>query len=130
MEDYRQSAAESQAPATATDAVTMAQAPVDAVFRNGTVTVIGVIAGFTLSFVTSWAAAPYAWQVHDLIGLVPLLAGVIFQLFGLVALLYPESLERRRYDHAIRLFVIGLVLVVIGVTIALTGDAVLVAEHR
>ena len=45
---------------------------IEAVFRNGSVTVVGVPAGFSLSFLTAWAANPLPWQLHDLFGIVPL----------------------------------------------------------
>ena len=31
---------------------------IEAVFRNGSVTVVGVIVGFSLTYVTSWASSP------------------------------------------------------------------------
>jgi hypothetical protein len=100
---------------------------IDAVFRNGSVTVVGVLAGFSLTFLTAWAANPLPWQLHDLLGVVPLIVGVGFQFLSLSALLNPNSLERPRYERAVRLFMIGLTLVSIGVVIAITLDAIGVA---
>jgi len=102
---------------------------IDAVFRNGSVTVVGVVTGFSLTFLTAWAANPVPWQLHDLIGLTPLAVGVVLQLMALTALLHPDSLERRRYDRAINLFVTGLVCVAIGVAIVIAIDAFTVAER-
>jgi len=102
---------------------------IEAVFRNGTVTVIGVIVGFSLTFVTSWASSPSPWQLHDLLGIVPLVIGVIFQLIALAAMLHPNSLERRRYDRAVQQFLVGLVLVTIGIAIAIAVDAITVASR-
>jgi hypothetical protein len=103
---------------------------IEAVFRNGSVTAVGVLVGFSLGFLTAWAANPVPWQLHDLFGLVPLAIGIVFQLLSLAALLHPDSLERARYDRAIRLFLIGLVLVSIGVAAVLAVDAFTVAERR
>ncbi len=102
---------------------------IEAVFRNGSVTVVGVLAGFSLTFLTAWAANPTPWQLHDLIGIVPLAAGIVFQLIALAALLHPNSLERARYDRAIRIFLIGLVLASSGVALAIGVDAITVAER-
>lgn len=102
---------------------------IEAVFRNGSVTVVGVIVGFSLTYLTSWASNPSPWQLHDLIGIVPLAAGVILQLFSLSALLHTNSLERPVYDRAVRLFLIGLVLVCVGLVGVLAVDAVLVAKR-
>ena len=102
---------------------------IEAVFRNGSVTAVGVLTGFSLTFLTAWAANPLPWQLHDLIGVVPLAAGIIFELVALAALLHPDSLERARYDRAVRTFLIGLVLVSCGVALAIGVDAFTVAER-
>lgn len=101
---------------------------IEAVFRNGSVAVVGVLAGFSLTFLTAWAANPLPWQLHDLIGVVPLAAGIVFQLVALARLLDPNSLERARYDRAIRTFLVGLALVVCGVVLVIAIDAVTVAK--
>ncbi len=103
---------------------------IEAVFRNGSVTVVGVLAGFSLTFLTAWAANPLPWQLHDLFGIVPLAAGIVLQLMALAALLHPNSLERARYDRAIRIFLIGLVLVAVGVATAIAADALTIAVHQ
>jgi hypothetical protein len=100
---------------------------IDAVFRNGSVTVVGVVTGFSLTFVTAWAANPVPWQLHDLFGIVPLSGGVVLQLISLTALLHPDCLERPRYDRAINIFVVGLVLVAIGIAIMIAFDALKLA---
>jgi uncharacterized membrane protein len=97
---------------------------IEAVFRNGSVTVVGVIVGFSLTFLTAWASNPLPWSLYDLYGIVPLIAGVCAQLFSLAALLRPDSLEMQRYERAIRVFLIGLGLVAIGVAIAICVDAI------
>ncbi len=102
---------------------------IDATFRNGSVTVVGVLAGFSLTFLTAWAANPLPWQLHDLIGIVPLAVGSCFQLVALAALLHPNSLERPRYERAIRIFLIGLVLSGFGVAAVIGIDAIMVAQR-
>ena len=101
----------------------------EAVFRNGSVTVVGLLTGFSLTFLTAWAANPLPWQLHDLIGMVPLAAGIVFGLVALAALLHPDSLERARYDRAVRIFLIGLILVSCGVALVIGVDAFKVAER-
>ena len=102
---------------------------IEAVFRNGSVTVVGVLTGFSLTFLTAWAANPLPWQWHDLAGIVPLAGGIVFEVIALAALLHPNSLERARYDRAIRLFLIGLILVGCGVALVIGIDAWKVAER-
>jgi len=100
---------------------------IEAVFRNGSVTVVGVIVGFSLNYLTSWASSPSAWYLHELIGVVPLAAGVVLQLLSLSALLHTNSLERPIYDRAVRFFLIGLILVCLGLVIA--AEAITVAKR-
>jgi hypothetical protein len=97
---------------------------IEAVFRNGSVTVVGVIVGFSLTFLTAWATNPLPWSLYDLYGILPLVGGVILQILALAALLRTDSLEVERYRRAIRLFLIGLAVVGIGVAIAIGVDAV------
>jgi uncharacterized membrane protein len=53
---------------------------------------------------------------------VPIAVGVIFEMLALARLLDPRVLEVPRYRAAIRLFLIGMVLVAIGVAAALAVD--------
>jgi hypothetical protein len=98
-------------------------------FRYGSAIMIGVIAGFSLAFLTNWAANPIPWGRNDLFGLVPLVLGVILELASVWMLLDHRSLELRRYQRAIRSFKIGVVLVGLGVTLAILVDFVAVTEH-
>ena len=102
---------------------------IDAVFRNGSVTVVGVVTGFSLTFVTTWATNPVPWRLPDLFGIVPLAAGVVLQLVSLTALLHPDCLERPRYDRAINIFVAGLMFVAVGIAIVIAFDALKLAER-
>lgn len=101
---------------------------ISATFRNGSVTVVGVLSAFSLGFLTAWAANPIPWALKDLFALIPILVGVGFQIWSLAELLDFRSLELGRYNRAIRHFMIGLILVGIGVTVALAVD-VLPAVH-
>ncbi len=107
----------------------MRGADIDATFRNGSVAVVGVLSGFSLTFLTAWAANPLPWQLHDLAGLLPLTLGIGLQLVALAALLHPNSLERARYDRAIRIFLAGLLLVGLGVVVVIALDAYFVAQR-
>ena len=98
-------------------------------FRYGSAIMIGVIAGFSLAFLTSWAANPVPWGFNDLFGLVPLVLGVILELASVWILLDPRSLELTHYRRAIRLFKAGVVLVGVGVTLAIAVDFVAVTDH-
>jgi hypothetical protein len=96
----------------------------EAAFRIGSMTTVGVLAAFSLTFLTTWAALPGRWKFYDLFGLGFMIVGTALQLIAIALLLRPESLERPRYENGIRWFLIGLALVMVGITISLVGDAV------
>ncbi len=103
---------------------------IEAVFRNGTVTVVGVVAAFSLGFLTEWGANPVPWGLKDLFALVPIVIGVMFQMWSLAAMLKPRSLELPFYNRAVRHFLIGLVFVGIGVAAALVVDVVAISSAK
>jgi hypothetical protein len=98
-------------------------------FRYGSAIMVGVLAGFSLAFLTNWAANPIPWGRNDLFGLVPLCLGVVLELAAVWMLLDHRSLELPRYQRAISAFKAGVVLVGIGVTLAIAVDFVAVTDH-
>ena len=97
-------------------------ATIDATFRNGSMTAIGIIIGFSLSFLRSWGANPVPWQWVDVFAVVPLLAGLTLQVWAFAQLLKPESMLIGKYTSAKNQFLAGMVLVLAGVAIALLLD--------
>jgi hypothetical protein len=97
-------------------------AKIDATFRNGSMTAIGIILGFSLSFITRWGANPVPWQVVDLFAVVPLLTGIAFQIWAFATMLKPESIEIEVYTRAKNHFLLGLMGVLAGTGIAILLD--------
>jgi hypothetical protein len=97
-------------------------------FRYGSNIIIGVIAGFSLAFLTAWASNPLPWGAKDIPSVVALVVGVIFELSAVWRLLDPTSLELPTYRRAIRSFRIGMVLVGIGVALGIAVDYVTVSN--
>jgi hypothetical protein len=95
---------------------------VELLFRNGTLTVSGILLSFSLSFVTQWANNPIPWTMSDLPTVVLLSAGIILQFLALIRLLRHDSVKRRLYDVSTRLMVIGIVLTCTGVISAMVID--------
>ena len=46
---------------------------IDATFRNGSVTAVGIILGFSLGFLSQWASNPIAWSVVDIAAAAPII---------------------------------------------------------
>jgi hypothetical protein len=97
---------------------------IEPVFRNGTVTVVGIVLSFSLGFMTQWGANPRPWQTVDLPAVALLAAGVVLQLYALALLLDFRSVERRVYARAKNVFLAGVVAISAGVTLALVIDFV------
>jgi len=98
---------------------------IDSVFRNGSMTVVGVLAAFSLGILTEWTTADATpWTLADLAIVAPMVAGIAAQLLALKRLLHPDSLNGPYYARAIRLFLWGLGLLASGVMIGVIVDAV------
>jgi hypothetical protein len=95
---------------------------IDATFRNGSMTAVGIILGFSLSFITRWGANPVPWQWVDLFAVVPLLAGIAFQIWAFATLLKPESIQHEVYVRAKNHFLLGLAGVLAGTAVAILLD--------
>jgi hypothetical protein len=95
---------------------------IDSVFRNGSMTVVGVLTAFSLGILTQWTDDPTPWHWIDLIVVAPMVAGTAAQLIALKRLLQPSSLEARVYARAIRMFLWGLSLLAAGVLLGVIQD--------
>ena len=97
---------------------------IETLFRNGTITVVGVVLSFSLGFLTQWASNPIPWRLADLPTLVVIAIGIVFQLRSLSLLLQTSSLKKVVYDKASRLFLNGVIITGSGVFIAIAIDTV------
>lgn len=95
---------------------------IDSVFRNGSMTVVGVLAAFSLGILTEWTIDPSPWTLADLAIVTPMVAGIAAQLLALKRLLHPDSLDLAHYSRAIRTFLWGLGLLASGVMIGVIAD--------
>jgi hypothetical protein len=102
--------------------------PVEVLFRNGNVTVMGIIIAFSLGFVSQWAANPVPWVPMDTIAMAPMVVGIVLQLVALWSMLRLTSLERPRFRRANATFMAGLVLTSLGVMLAVAFDVVAVSD--
>ena len=101
---------------------------VEAIFRNGTLTVVGILRAFSLGFVSHWAGNPVPWQLYDGFALAPILLGIGLQVRSLALLLGHDCLRRPVFDRANRIFLRGLLLTSAGVALAVTFDYLEVAK--
>lgn len=97
---------------------------IEAVFRNGTITAFGITVSFTLGFLAQWASSAGAWRVYDLGPLAAIFLGAMLQVRALALLLPIESLAKRTYDRATRIYLVGFALTGCGVLSAVSFDVV------
>jgi magnesium-transporting ATPase (P-type) len=97
---------------------------IDTVFRNGTLTVIGIILSFSLTFLSQWAQNPVPWTLRELPTMALLGAGIITQGSSLVIFMRHDSLQRRVYDKASKRFLYGLAMTTSGIFLAIFLDLV------
>ena len=62
-------------------------AKIEATFRNGSLTAISVVLGFSLSFLNRWAGLPDAWDRADLVAVAAISIGIVFQIVAVALLL-------------------------------------------
>jgi hypothetical protein len=97
-------------------------ATIDSTFRNGSLTAIGVVVGFSLGFLSRWAGLPGSWAQTDLVAVLLITCGIGLQIKALADMLSTRSLVLARYNRTIRIFILGLVLVAAGVVAAIFAD--------
>jgi hypothetical protein len=103
---------------------------IDATFRNGSLTAVGIILGFSLSFLSHWASSPAGWSAVDILPLTPLAVGIGLQVKSLADLLRRDSLIATRYERAMRFFLFGLLLVALGIALALGNDILGISRQK
>lgn len=95
---------------------------IETLFRNGTLTVVGIVLSFSLGFLSQWANNPLPWSLADAPPVLLLCAGIIWQIMALVGLLAPGSLKKNVFEKANRQFAIGVILTSAGVFAAIVID--------
>lgn len=95
---------------------------IDILFRNGNITVFGIVLAFSLGFLNSWTSNPNEWRLDDLPTLALISLGIVFQGLALWQLLRLNSLKRKVFESGTRKFAIGLVLTASGMMLSIAID--------
>jgi hypothetical protein len=99
-------------------------ARIDSTFRNGSMTAIGVVVGFSLGFLSNWATSDGTWQGIDMGAVAFIALGIALQIWSLSGMLGVNSLILSCYERLVRIFLVGLSITAIGVVLAVIGDVV------
>jgi heme A synthase len=104
-----------------------ARAPLPAGYRQGIISAITVLLGFSLLFVRYWNfEAPGEWSVASFIAAMLLALAVILELVALWRSLRPEDDDEPEYRKTLRWFVAGIAVLLVSLLLAaLTSSKVL-----
>ncbi|HEV8501728.1 MAG TPA: hypothetical protein VGR63_09115 [Casimicrobiaceae bacterium] len=124
MVKFRPSNAIAQAPAPAA-AADARGGGVPNGYRQGLITAITVLLGFSLAFVRFWGfESPGHWTWRSLFIAVIAVCAIVLQLVALIRALRPEDDDVRQYRTTVRWFVASAVTLVMGLVVALIESAV------
>jgi hypothetical protein len=102
---------------------------IDATFRNGSMTAIGVVVGFSLGFLSNWATSYGEWLTPDIVAVALIILGIALQIRALAGMMTVSSLILATYNRLVRFFLIGLLLTASGVSLAIFGEVVGLGLH-
>ena len=77
---------------------------IEATFRNGSLTAISVVVGFSLTFLIRWAGLPGVWERSDLFAVAAITLGCLSQILALGDMLRVGSLLLANYNRDVAIF--------------------------
>lgn len=97
---------------------------IDSTFRNGSLTAMGIVLGFSLGFTVQWATDDSPWMTTDYLEAVVLSIGVALQIKALAEMLEVNSLEIPVYQRAKNRFMLGLLVTALGIVTMIILNAI------
>lgn len=104
--------------------------------KNGVITAVGFILGFSLNFIADWVfnwplpAGQTGWARMDILPAILLVAGVGCLTTALYMMLLPYRLPIDRLPSRVRTAIAGVILIFLGVFVAILNNAPEVARLR
>lgn len=96
------------------------QRPVPQGYRQGIITAITVLLGFSLAFFRFWGfEAPGRWTIYSVLSTGTLLVAVALQIFALFRSLRPEDDGENEYRKTVKWFIGSALLLLVALLIAL-----------
>lgn len=96
---------------------------IDSTFRNGSLTAMGIVLGFSLGFTVQWATDDSPWMTTDYIEAIVLGIGVALQIKALAEMLEVNSLEIPVYQRSKNRFMLGLMVTALGIAVMIIINA-------
>jgi hypothetical protein len=93
-------------------------------YREGFLTAITVLLGFSLAFVRFWGLeTPGAWTAIQIVSALVIVVGTALQLLALFRSLRLADDEPAHYRVTVRVFLAGVIVVMLGVFVAIISEA-------
>jgi hypothetical protein len=90
--------------------------------RNGSITGIGIVLGFSLTFAGQWSLGSEPWHYFSIIAIIIALPGIIAQLIALLKILSLPMVTVDDHKSLTKLFFRGMALVLSGYIIGVLVD--------
>ncbi len=90
--------------------------------RNGSITGIGIVLGFSLTFASQWSLGSEPWQYLSIIPIIIALLGIIVQLIALFKILSLPMVSVAAHKSITKSFFRGMTLVLLGYIIGVLVD--------
>jgi len=104
--------------------------PVPSGYRQGVVTAITVFLGFSLAFLRFWGIEnPGSWTFASVVAALIVGAGAVVQVAALFRALDLRDDDPREYQKTVRVFSLGVIIVILGVVVTILVAAVTPVEH-
>jgi hypothetical protein len=97
--------------------------PIAEVERTGSITGVGIVLGFSFTFLSGWSTSGGVWRVVDLLVLALLAIGIGLQLYALYQLLMLPRKTIKQHNRTIRGFLLGAGIMVLGFIAFIVVDA-------
>lgn len=90
--------------------------------RSGSITGVGIVLGFSLTFLWQFSTAPDPWTLRGVFPLIAILIGIALQMRALFGVLGLPPLSVRRHKTVLAIFLAGVGFVLTGLAAKLTID--------
>jgi heme O synthase-like polyprenyltransferase len=93
--------------------------PIPTGYRQGIITAITVLLGFSLAFFRYWGfEASGAWSATSIIAAITFVAAIVLQIVALFRSLRLVDDDRREYEQTVRWFIASSIVLLVGLLIA------------
>ncbi|GEM_PF-2803110 len=90
--------------------------------RNGSITGIGIVLGFSLTFASRWSLGSEFWRYLSVLPLAVALPGIVLQLIAFFRVFSLPTVTVNSHKSIGKLFLWGVALILLGYVLGVAGD--------